>query len=62
MPIPSIEALRKTSGEAQIKAAISSCIATEMKAHPDWGQDKCVAACYSMAREKTGKGLKPKGG
>ena len=60
MPIQEIERLSKDSSDAQVKAAISSCIATEVNAGTP--QDQAVAMCYSMVREKTGKALEPKGG
>ena len=59
MPVPEVEALDKTSGDAQTKAAISACIATEIRAGRD--PDQAKAMCYSMVREKTGKALEPQG-
>lgn len=59
MPIPAIDKLSKDSSDAQVKAAISDCIATEIRGGRE--RDQAVAMCYSMAREKTGKELKPKG-
>jgi hypothetical protein len=53
MPVPEIEALTSTSEDAQIKAALSSCIATEVKNGTP--QDQAAAVCYSMIKEKTGK-------
>ena len=55
MPIPEMDKLDKSSADAQIKAAISSCIAMEVKSGKE--QSQAVAMCYSMAREKTGKEL-----
>ena len=55
-----IDKLDKNSSDAQIKAAISDCIATEVNGGME--QDQAVAACHEMARRKTGKELKPKGG
>jgi len=55
MPIGSIERLTKDSSKAQIQAAISDCIATEVRAGRD--QEQAVAMCYSQARDKTGKVL-----
>jgi len=60
MPVPEIAALSETSMDAQIKAAISACIATEVKAGRP--QDEAVAMCHEMVRGKTGKELAPKGG
>jgi hypothetical protein len=58
MPIPEVDKLEKTSSEEQTKAALSSCIAQEIRSGRDPAQAK--AMCYSMIREKTGKGLAPK--
>jgi hypothetical protein len=52
MPIPEIEALSKESGAAQVKAAISACIAQEVRTGRP--QDQAVAMCSQMARDKTG--------
>lgn len=54
-----VDKLSKDSSDAQVKAAISACIATEVKSGRK--QDQAVAMCYSMAREKTGKELGQKG-
>lgn len=48
MPIAEIEALSKGSSEAQTKAAVSSCIASEVRAGTP--QDQAVAMCHEMAR------------
>lgn len=54
MPIPEINGLSPTSDDAQIKAATTSCIATEMNnGHP---QDQAIMMCSSMIGTKTGKG------
>lgn len=60
MPIPAIDKLSKDSSDAQVKAAISDCIATEVRGGTE--QEQAVAMCHQMARDKTGKELKPKGG
>ena len=52
MPIPEIQRLSKDSGDDQIKAAISSCIATEVRGGAD--QQQAAAMCFAMVREKTG--------
>ena len=57
MPIVEIERLEKTSSDAQVKAAISACIAQEIRNGRE--PDQAAAMCYSMVREKTGKGLAP---
>lgn len=59
MPVPEIEALSKASADAQVSAAISACIAAEIRAGRE--PDQAKAMCYSMARDKTGKELAPKG-
>jgi hypothetical protein len=55
MPVTEIDKLDKDSGDAQVKAAISACIAQEVRAGRE--QDQAVAMCYQMARDKTGKEL-----
>lgn len=60
MPVPEINALDKNSGEAQIKAAISACIATEIRNGRE--PDQAKAMCYSMARDKAGEGAVPRAG
>ena len=48
MPIREIEALTGDSSDAQTKAAISSCIATEVNAGRD--QQQAIAMCHELAR------------
>ena len=60
MPVIEIQRLDRASSDEQVKAAISSCIATEVNAGRP--QDQAEAMCYSMARDKTGKELAPAGG
>ena len=52
MPIPEIDALNSSSSESQTKAAVSACIATEVKAGRP--QEQAVAMCMEMARRKVG--------
>jgi len=52
MPIPEIESLQGKSKDAQVKAAISACIAQEIK--NGRSRDQAVAMCYQMARDRTG--------
>ena len=52
MPQPEIERLSRASSEAQTKAAISACIAQEIRAGRERSQ--AIAMCHSMARDKTG--------
>lgn len=58
-PVPEVNALNRTSNDAQVKAAISACISTEVSAGTP--QDQAVAMCNEMVRGKTGKELAPKG-
>jgi len=60
MPQPEIERLEKASGKAQSQAAISACIAAEIRAGRDPEQAK--AMCYEMARKQTGGSPAPKEG
>jgi len=57
MPTAVDKLTEKSSGD-QIRAAISQCIATEIRGGRE--QDQAVAMCYSMARDKTGKALPSK--
>jgi len=54
-----VDRLTKGSNEAQIQAAISDCIATEV--HSGVDQKQAVAMCHEMARKQTG-GKPPQGG
>jgi len=59
MPNSEIMKLTSTSPDAQVKAAISACIANEVKAgHP---QDQAIAMCYAMVSKQTGKSLSEPG-
>lgn len=60
MPQPEIERLGRDSSQGQIQAAISACVAAEIRDGKP--RDQAVAMCYSMVREKTGKELSPEGG
>jgi len=53
-----VDKLDKTSKDAQVKAAISACIAQEI--HNGKDQDQAIAMCHEMARGKTGKELSKK--
>lgn len=53
MPLPAIDKLTKDSSAEQIKEAISSCIASEIKRGKE--KDQAVAMCYEQARKKTGR-------
>ena len=53
MAITEIDKLDQSSGDPQRKAALSSCIATEIKNGKD--QTQAAAICNSMIREKMGE-------
>ena len=59
MPIIEIERLSKDSDDTQAKAAISSCIKTEMDNGRE--QQQAIAMCYSMVEGKIERKL-PQGG
>ena len=60
-PVPEITKLVKDSSDAQVSAAISSCIATEVNAGRE--QEQAVAMCHEMARKQTGgRPTAPEGG
>lgn len=50
MPQPEIDRLDKSSERAQVQAAISACIANEVRAGTD--QQQAIRMCHEMAREK----------
>lgn len=52
------ENLSKESSNEATKAAISSCISTQM--HEGMKQEQAIAVCHSEARSKTGRQLKKK--
>jgi len=54
-----VDRLTKDSSDAQTKAAISDCIATEV--HGGMEQEQAIAACHEMARKK-GAPVAPKEG
>ena len=60
MPIIEIEKLDRNSSLEQAKAAVSSCIATEIRNGRE--PDQASAMCHQMVRDKTGKELAPKQG
>lgn len=60
MPHPEMERLDRSSGSGQVSAAVSACIAAEIRAGRE--PDQAKAMCYGMARDKTGKELAPKAG
>lgn len=59
MPHPEIEALSKASKHSQTQAAISACIAAEIRAGTD--PDEAKGMCYGMARDKGAPVPAPKG-
>jgi hypothetical protein len=54
------EGLKPESGDVEVKQGISGCIAQMNQEHPDWSNERCIAACYSMAEIATGKKVKSK--
>lgn len=60
MPVPEIQGLNKSSSPAQTQAAISACIASEIRGGME--QDQAVAACHQMARDKGAPVPAPPGG
>ena len=54
-----VDKLSKGSSDAQVSAAISDCIATEINAGKE--RDQAIAMCHEMSRNKTGKKLEKKG-
>ena len=60
MPHPEIERLSKDSSKGQVQAAISACIATEVRGGKT--QDEAAGMCYGMARGKGAPVPQPKGG
>ena len=55
-----VDDLRPESKKGQVSAAISDCIAAEVRAGTP--QDQAIAMCSEMARKKTGGQPPPKGG
>ena len=55
MPIPEIKKLAKDSESPQTKAALSACIAEEIRNGTE--PDQAQAMCYQMVKDKTGKEL-----
>ena len=53
MPLPTSKLSRRSSKEA-IDEAISACISLLADEHPDWDNDRRVAACISDARRHAG--------
>ena len=53
--------LSRRSSKAAIDEAISKCISQLADEHPDWDNDRRVAACYSDARSHAGSSKVPRG-
>ncbi len=53
MPTPEVDRLQPQSEEAQIRAAISACIAQEVSAGRD--RDQAIAMCHQMIRDQIGR-------
>lgn len=54
MPLAT-ERLTRISSRDTVKKAISTCISQLSHEHPDWEQDRVVAACYNSAQAHAGK-------
>lgn len=52
-----IDKLEKNSGQGQIRAAISECIAYAIK-NEGLSREQASGKCFGIARNKTGKELK----
>jgi len=59
MPLPTSRLSRRSNKEA-IDEAISACISMLHDEHPDWDDDRIIAACYADARRHAGAGKVPK--
>jgi len=55
-----VDKLDNNSSEAQTKAALSDCIATEM--NMGTAQDQAIAMCKAMVDKKMGKMIPKEGG
>ena len=53
-----VDNLTRDSSDEAVDEAVSSCIASEVRGGRQ--TDQAVAMCHEMARDKTGKELKPK--
>lgn len=59
MPWPTAK-LNKRSSKKAIGEAISACISFVSDEHPDWDNDKVVAACHEDARRHSGSAKVPR--
>lgn len=59
MPLATGRLNRRSSKEA-IDKAISACISQLADEHPDWDNDRRVAACYADARRHAGASRVPR--
>ena len=57
MPLAT-EKLNRRSSKKAIDDAISRCISQLADEHPDWENERRVAACYSDARRHAGSKVK----
>ena len=57
----SADRLKAGASPDAIQAAVSECISQLADEHPEWDNERRIAACHSMARRATGKSLAPKG-
>lgn len=59
MPLATEKLNRRSSKEA-IQKAISACVSQLADEHPDWDNDRRVAACHADARRHAGAAKVPK--
>lgn len=59
MPLATARLNRRSSKKA-IQNAISACISQLADEHPDWANDRRVAACHEDARRHAGAAKVPK--
>lgn len=47
--------LTPQSAPDAVQSGISDCISQMAAEHPDWKNEQCIAACYSMAEKAMGR-------
>ena len=56
----SADKLTSESTDQAAQQGISECISQMASEHPDWSNEQCIAACYSMAESAMGRAVKSK--
>jgi len=51
------ESLTSQSTPEETQGGISDCISQMANEHPDWKNEQCIAACYSMAEKAVGHSI-----